>query len=70
MRRMIDQLLDFARARMIGGLPLDRKDTRSRDGRARRDSKRCRFVRPTWPIELTVDGETHGSWDAARLADR
>ena len=67
MRRMIDQLLDFARARMLGGLPLERKDTDL--ATIVRDAlEEVRFVRPGWPIELTVDGDTHGSWDAARLA--
>ena len=67
MRRMIDQLLDFARARMLGGLPLDRKDT-DLAAVVRDALEEVRFVRPTWPVELTIDGETHGSWDAARLA--
>jgi len=67
MRRMIDQLLDFARARMLGGLPLERKDT-DLASIVRDAVEEVRFVRPGWPIELTVDGDTHGSWDAARLA--
>ncbi|MBV8761213.1 MAG: PAS domain S-box protein [Deltaproteobacteria bacterium] len=67
MRRMIDQLLDFSRARMLGGLPLERRDadlaTIARDA-----LEEVRFVRPGWPIEISVDGDTHGSWDSSRLA--
>lgn len=67
MRRMIDQLLDFARARMIGGLPLERKDADL--ATIVRDSiEEVRYMRPDWSIELTVEGDTRGSWDAARLA--
>ncbi|HSN28563.1 MAG TPA: PAS domain S-box protein [Kofleriaceae bacterium] len=67
MRRMIDQLLDFARARMLGGLPLERKDTDL--ATIVRDAlEEVRFLRPAWAIELTTDGDTHGSWDASRLA--
>jgi PAS domain S-box-containing protein len=67
MRRMIDQLLDFARARMIGGLAIERREldlaTIVRDA-----TEEVRFTRPGWPIELAVDGDTHGSWDGARLS--
>jgi PAS domain S-box-containing protein len=67
MRRMIDQLLDFSRARMIGGLGIERKPadlaTLVRDA-----VEEVRFTRPGWPIELSIEGDTHGSWDAARLA--
>jgi PAS domain S-box-containing protein len=67
MRRMIDQLLDFSRARMIGGLAIERKEldlaTIVRDA-----TEEVRFTRPGWPIELVVEGDTHGSWDGSRLA--
>ena len=67
MRRMIDQLLDFARARMIGGLPLERKAA-DLASIVRDAIEEVRYMRPGWPIEVTVDGDTHGSWDASRLS--
>jgi hypothetical protein len=67
MRRMIDQLLDFSRARMIGGLPIERK--RADLATIVRDAaEELRFTRPGWPIELAIKGDTEGIWDASRLA--
>jgi PAS domain S-box-containing protein len=67
MRRMIDQLLDFSRARMIGGLSIERSPadlaTIVRDA-----IEEVRFTRPSWPVELTIAGDTHGAFDSARLA--
>jgi len=67
MRRMIDQLLDFSRARMIGGLPIERRPADV--ATIVRDSvEEVRFMRAGWPIECSVEGDTTGSWDSARIA--
>src|SRR5687768_14458352 len=63
MSRMITQLLDLTRARLGGGLPLERKPTDVRD--------LCQSVVDEFeaPIELNVEGEPTGTWDPDRLAE-
>ncbi len=61
--RMIPQLLDLTRARLGGGMSLERKPA---DLRAI-----CSNVAEEFdtPVELRVDGDVTGSWDADRLAE-
>lgn len=66
MSRMIQQLLDFARARQGGGMALDLGRTSIRDV--------CRAVlqevedgNPMVSIRLTESGDLEGKWDADRL---
>ena len=60
--RMITQLLDLTRARLGGGLPIERKPVDLRDV--------CRSVveELDTPIQLQIEGDVTGSWDPDRLA--
>lgn len=60
--RMITQLLDLTRARLGGGLSIERKPVDLRDV--------CRSVVEEFdtPIELEIEGDVTGSWDQNRLA--
>jgi signal transduction histidine kinase len=68
MSRMIDQILDFTRVRLGGGIPLSRKPLDLADI--------CRLVldelrsdRDDDPqAQLELRGESHGEWDEDRLA--
>ena len=62
MKRMIIQLLDFTRARLGGGFPIDR---------ARRSARHLRGVVQEFgaPIHLELEGDLTGTWDPDRLAE-
>jgi signal transduction histidine kinase len=61
--RMITQLLDLTRARLGGGLPIERKPTDLREV--------CQNVVEEFEatIELQVEGDLTGSWDRDRVTD-
>ena len=61
--RMISQLLDLTRARLGGGLAIERKPVDLREI--------CRNVVDEFevPIQLDVEGDVTGSWDSDRLAE-
>ena len=63
MKRMIVQLLDFTRARLGGGFPIEPVPGDLRDI--------CRVVLQEFgaPIHLELEGDLTGSWDADRLAE-
>ena len=63
MTRMITQLLDLARARLGGGMPIEPKPTDLREI--------CRNVVEEFesPIQLEVEGDMTGTWDEDRLAE-
>ena len=60
--RMITQLLDLTRARLGGGLAIERKPADLR--------QICRDVVAEFdaPVQVTVEGDLRGSWDSDRLA--
>ncbi|MGQ0508310.1 MAG: ATP-binding protein [Myxococcaceae bacterium] len=63
MRRMIDQLLDFTRARLGSGIPLQRSSTDL--------VQVCRAVKDEFEgsaVQLFREGDTKGEWDRDRLA--
>jgi signal transduction histidine kinase len=62
MQRMIDQLLDFTRARLGGGFPVEAKPADLREV--------CRNVVDEFEagIELEAEGDLTGTWDPDRLA--
>jgi len=64
---MLDQLSDLARARLGGGLPIERRETDFRD--ARRQGARRPSARPSErPLTVEYDaGPTAGVWDEGRL---
>jgi signal transduction histidine kinase len=63
MSRMIAQLLDFTRARLGGGFPIEPKPTDLRDV--------CRNVVEEFEaaIHLDVEGDVTGAWDQDRLGE-
>jgi len=66
MARMIEQLLDFTRARLGGGIPMVLAPGDLREiCRAAVDELQIQHPNR---IRLTVDGDFHGLWDADRLA--
>jgi PAS domain S-box-containing protein len=67
MQRMIDQLLDFARARVDGGIELERRTVDI--GELARDViEEIRFARPERKIDVEVQDNVRGDYDAARLS--
>ena len=67
MARMIEQLLDLARARLGGGIPVTRTETDLRSMAARVVAEH-QTVDPERKIEVRAEGELRGSWDETRLA--
>jgi PAS domain S-box-containing protein len=67
MQRMIGQLLDFARARVDGGLELERAAIDVSEI-ARDVIEEIRFARPEWRIELDARGDVRGDFDGNRLS--
>ncbi|MDQ3365018.1 MAG: ATP-binding protein [Myxococcota bacterium] len=67
MGRMIDQLLDFTRARLGEGIPLDR-DTVDLAELAAEAVAEGKSSATSCALRLTTSGETVGSWDRDRLA--
>lgn len=66
MTRMIDQLLDFTRARSGGGIELHPRATDL--GELFRDVLgEFELAHPEWRIESTSAGDLSGTWDADRL---
>jgi PAS domain S-box-containing protein len=66
MARLISDLLDYARTRAPGGLPVVL--TRSDVHVVSRDSvEECRAAHPSYAIELSTSGDGKGSWDADRI---
>lgn len=63
MARMITQLLDLTRARLGGGLPIEVKRTDLREV--------CRNIVDEFGpvVELELEGDLNGLWDADRLAE-
>lgn len=67
MARMIEQLLDFTRARLGGGIPLDR-----RPGDlwqiAKQTLDEVELANAGWRFHVDATGDLEGDWDADRLA--
>jgi two-component system, sensor histidine kinase and response regulator len=67
MARMIEQLLDLARARLGGGIPITRAETDLRTVAARVVAEH-QTIAPERTIEIHADGDLRGAWDETRLA--
>jgi PAS domain S-box-containing protein len=67
MTRMINQLLDFTRIRLGGGLALERS-TCDLGELLRRVLAEVEGAAPGWRFELEAVGDAVGEWDADRLA--
>jgi signal transduction histidine kinase len=67
MGRMIDDMLDLARARLAGGIPLkrERADLAPLIDRVVHEH---RAAAPDRPIAVSIEGDCWGDWDADRLA--
>jgi signal transduction histidine kinase/PAS domain-containing protein len=66
MARMIDQLLDFARARAGGGIAVSPRDTDLTDLCVQAIGE-LETLYPDWRIEREIVGDTKGYWDPDRL---
>jgi K+-sensing histidine kinase KdpD len=66
MARMIDQLLDFTRVRVGGGIGLSR-DRFDLVPLLRQVIDELDDANPGWTLRLVHDGDTHGVWDSDRL---
>jgi PAS domain S-box-containing protein len=67
MARMIDQLLDFTRARLGTGIPLDRKQL-DMVPLVRQVLEELAVAHPSWGFRLQHAGDTNGGWDDDRLS--
>lgn len=67
MSRMIADMLDLARVRFAGGIPVRLQACDLRDV-VQRTIDEHRIASPGHPIKLKVEGDTAGSWDVTRIA--
>jgi signal transduction histidine kinase len=67
MSRMITQILDFTRARLGGGLLLDRRP--SNIGEVCRTVAEELELVASVPVRCVVDGDMRGSWDVDRISE-
>jgi len=67
MGRMIEDVLDLARARLAGGIPLRRGET-DFGVLVQRMVQEHQSSSPRHPIEVSLDGDLVGDWDSDRLA--
>ena len=66
MSAMIDQLLDFTRARSGGSIDLDPREANAAELCAQVIAE-LELAHPEWRIELEVTGDPAGAWDGERL---
>jgi signal transduction histidine kinase len=67
MREMIETLLDFTRIRYQGKLPVSFAEADLAEV-ARGAVDEMRASKPTWQIDVHLEGDTCGRWDPARIA--
>jgi light-regulated signal transduction histidine kinase (bacteriophytochrome) len=67
MNRLIDDMLDFARARLAGGIPLNRAPA-DLGALVQRAAQEHQASFPERRIEVHCRGDLTGNWDADRLA--
>jgi two-component system, sensor histidine kinase and response regulator len=67
MSRMIEDMLDLARARLAGGIPLHRERT-DLGVLVNRVVQEHQAACPGHPIDVSCEGDLVGEWDADRLA--
>lgn len=66
MARMIDQILDFTRARIGGGLPVDAKEIDLREV-VKQTLEEVELAHPGWSFAPELLGDSAGTWDRDRL---
>jgi signal transduction histidine kinase len=67
MSRMIEDMLDLARARLAGGIPLKREPA-DLGQLLERVVRECQAAYPKHNIEVAIDGDLAGEWDTERFA--
>jgi len=67
MTRMIEDLLDVTRARVVGGIPI-RPEPMDLRPLLDRVLAELRAIHPTLALAVTAAGDLHGTWDSERLA--
>lgn len=67
MQQIIEELFDLARARLGGGIPIERKPL-DLEAVTRKAVAEFEATSPSRPIDVRVSGDVNGSWDAGRLA--
>lgn len=67
MNGMVQDLLDSARARLAGGIPIARESADLHDIVAS-VAEEQRLAHPDRPIQLSTRGDMRGAWDVSRLA--
>jgi PAS domain S-box-containing protein len=67
MKRMISDLLDFARGRLGGGIPIHPREVEL-TALCREVVEELEAGRPGREVELEVEGDLRGEWDADRLS--
>jgi two-component system, sensor histidine kinase and response regulator len=67
MNRLIDDMLDFARARLAGGIPLNRAAA-DLGALVQRAAQEHQTTFPDRRIDINCRGDLNGHWDADRLA--
>jgi signal transduction histidine kinase len=67
MARMIDDLLDFARSRLGGGFPIDRRRMDLRE-LCEHTVEELEFAYASRTVRLEAEGDLWGSWDPDRMA--
>jgi signal transduction histidine kinase len=66
MQQIIEELFDLTRARLGGGIPIERKPL-DLEAVARKAVAEFEATNPSRQIDVLVSGDTTGSWDAGRL---
>lgn len=66
MNTMIDQLLDFTRARIGGGIPIQPRETNLADVYMQAASE-IELAHPDWKLRHAFAGDLSGTWDPDRL---
>ena len=68
MNRMVDQLLDLTRARVGGGIPIDRKEGTSLSNVTTSAVEELRSAHPEADVRLSLASDIRGVWDPDRMS--
>ncbi|HEX3849461.1 MAG TPA: hybrid sensor histidine kinase/response regulator [Polyangiaceae bacterium] len=66
MVQIIDELFDLSRARLGGGIPIERQPS-DLEAIARKTVAELEATNPNHKFAISVEGDVHGDWDAGRL---
>jgi len=67
MHRMLVDLLDFARMRLGGTMPIERRPT-DLEKSLRDLAEEFATSHPRWPLRVEIDGDLRGQWDDQRIS--